>query len=83
MRALLELSPEFAERWAELEVAAKHPRTKRFAHPELGVITLDCQTLVDSDTGQRLLVFTATPGTPGAEKLELLAVIGTQTFAAG
>ena len=83
VHALLETSPEFAERWAEHEVAAKHPRTKRFAHAELGEFALDCQTLLDTDTGQRLLVFTAAHGSADAEKLALLAVIGTQSFAAG
>jgi transcriptional regulator with XRE-family HTH domain len=81
VRELLRVSPEFAVRWADHEVAEKHPATKRFVHPEVGGLTLDCQTLLDTETGQRLLVFTATPGTPDAEKLALISVIGLQTFA--
>jgi hypothetical protein len=82
VRELLRLSPEFAELWNEHDVAAKHPRPKRLQHPEVGVMTLDCQTLLDTDTGQRLLVFTAAPGSADADKLAMLAVIGTQSFAA-
>jgi hypothetical protein len=82
VRELLRLSPEFAELWNEHDVAAKHPRTKRLQHPEVGVMTLDCQTLLDTDTGQRLLVFTAAPGSADVDKLAMLAVIGTQSFAA-
>ncbi len=83
VRELLAASPEFAALWNEHDVAAKHPRTKRLQHPEVGVMTLDCQTLLDTDTGQRLLVFTAAPGSADADKLAMLAVIGTQSFAAG
>lgn len=78
---LLRTSPEFAALWAEHEVAEKHPLTKRFVHPEVGELTLHCQTLLDTETSQRLLVFTATPGTEDADKLALLRVIGTQTLA--
>ncbi|WP_373861485.1 hypothetical protein [Micromonospora saelicesensis] len=39
---------------------------------------LHCQTLVDPDESQTLLVFTAVPGSPSDEKLRLLAVIGGQ-----
>jgi transcriptional regulator with XRE-family HTH domain len=68
-------SAEFRELWAEHEVAEAHMRTKRFVHAEVGDLTLDCETLLDTETQQRLLVFTATPGTDSAEKLALLAVI--------
>jgi hypothetical protein len=75
---LLACSPEFAGIWAEHEVRETMPASKRFVHPEVGELTLDCQTLLDSGTGQRLLVFTARPGTEDAQKLALLGVIGTQ-----
>jgi transcriptional regulator with XRE-family HTH domain len=69
-------SAEFRALWAEHEVAQKQVRTKRFVHPEVGGLTLDCETLLDTETQQRLLVLTATPGSESAEKLALLAVIG-------
>jgi len=79
--ALLSSSPEFTEVWARHDVQVKHPRRKRFSHPEVGELELDCQTLIDTESRQALLVFTATPGSPSVEKLELLAVIGARSFA--
>jgi transcriptional regulator with XRE-family HTH domain len=78
---LLRKSPEFARIWADHEVAEKHPLTKRFSHPLVGELTLSCQTLLDTETGHRLLVFTATPGSSDAEKLALMSVVGTQSLA--
>lgn len=75
---LLQRSPEFAELWALHEVGLPHGGEKRLQHPELGVMTLQCQVLRDAEQGQGLLVFTATPGTESAEKLRLLSVIGRQ-----
>lgn len=37
---------------------------------------MQCQHLVDPDTSQSLLVFTATPGTDDHDKLQLLGVLG-------
>jgi hypothetical protein len=45
---------------------------KRIQHPQLGVIELHCQTLVDPDQSQTLQVFTAVPGSESYEKLQLL-----------
>ena len=80
---LLQQSPEFAELWAEHEVRSTHAREKRLQHPEVGVMDLQCQFLIDPEQGQTLLVLTATPGTDSYEKLRLLSVIGTQEVAAG
>lgn len=75
---LLSVSPEFAEVWARHEVAVRTDQHKTLIHPELGEIELDCQILQARDSGQRLLVFTAPPGTDGYDKLQLLSVVGRQ-----
>ena len=77
---LLAASPEFAALWDEHEVAVRMGDYKRIVHPRVGTIDLHCQHLVAADEGQILLVYTATPGTEDAAKLELLSVIGTQRF---
>ena len=83
VEALLRESPEFAELWAEHEVRSTHAREKRLQHPEVGVMDVECQFLIDPEQGQTLLVLTATPGTVSYERLQLLSVIGTQEIAAG
>jgi transcriptional regulator with XRE-family HTH domain len=71
-------SEDFDQLWREApaEVWASHPKT--VDHPELGPIVLDCDTLILPDSGQIVMVFSAQPGTPADEQLELLKVIGTQ-----
>ena len=72
---------EFAALWDRQEVGLRWSSAKRFVHPEVGRIDLYCQTLLDPDQGQSLLIFTATPGTESHDKLALLAVLGADTFA--
>jgi len=79
---LRELSPEFVQVWNRHEVAARFDDHKTVVHPELGEIELDCQVLFTENRAQTLLVFTASPGTEGAGKLQLLSVIGQQQFTA-
>ena len=76
-------SAEFRALWNEHEVGVRPPEVKRFDHPEVGLLELQCQTLLDPDQSHRLLVYTAVPGTGSHEKLQLLAVIGTQTLTPG
>jgi uncharacterized membrane protein YccC len=81
VRALLAESPEFAALWERHEVARRFEDHKTLLHPELGAIELDCQALFTEDQSQCLLVLTAAPRTEAAEKLALLGVLGTQSFA--
>ncbi len=71
---------EFTELWNRHEVGLRWSNAKRFVHPDVGRIDLYCQTLLDPDEGQSLLIFTATPGTESHEKLALLTVLGSDTF---
>lgn len=68
-------SEEFARLWDAHEVGLRPSQGKRFLHPEVGAIDLDCQTLLDPDQSHRLLVYTAVPGSESYEKLRLLSVI--------
>ncbi|MCD7445693.1 helix-turn-helix transcriptional regulator [Streptomyces lincolnensis] len=68
-------SPEFAAIWRERPVLGPHCATKRFHHPQVGPLELHCQTLVDPDRSQRLVVYTATPGTESHTNLRLLSLL--------
>lgn len=75
-------SDEFDRLWERYEVGLRWSDAKRFVHPQVGHLELYCQLLLEPDQGQSLLVFTATPGTESHQKLALLAVLGTDEFAA-
>ncbi|MEU9341346.1 helix-turn-helix transcriptional regulator [Streptomyces sp. NPDC048278] len=79
---LLAGSEEFARLWAEHEVAVRRATTKRFLHPAVGLLELDCEVLVNTDTHQHLVVHTARPGTESYERLQLLRVVGLQDMSA-
>ncbi|AWS48089.1 helix-turn-helix transcriptional regulator [Streptosporangium sp. 'caverna'] len=74
--ALLAKSPEFAGIWREHPVAGPYCPPKHIQHPQLGLLELHCQILIDPDQSQLLLVHTASPGSESYEKLQLLSVIG-------
>ena len=56
--------------------------TKTIRHPEVGPITLNCDVLSVTGTDLRLIVYTAAPATPDAEKLDLIRVLGVQRVSA-
>jgi transcriptional regulator with XRE-family HTH domain len=78
---LLRQSEEFATLWERHEVASPTGKLKRFAHPLIGPLTLHCQILIsDQNVTERLVVFTAAPGSEDAQRLQLLSVVGSQHF---
>ncbi|HEY0215792.1 MAG TPA: helix-turn-helix transcriptional regulator [Cellulomonas sp.] len=73
---LTERSAEFRAVWREHEVGVHPHAVKRYQHPEVGLLELHCQVLLDPEESHALLVYTAVPGSESAERLRLLSVIG-------
>ncbi|GGO42214.1 transcriptional regulator [Streptomyces daqingensis] len=71
-------SQEFETLWAEHDVVVRRPSPKRFLHPVVGVLDLDCEVLLGDGHSQQLVVHSARPGTRTHERLELLRVVGLQ-----
>jgi transcriptional regulator with XRE-family HTH domain len=81
-RDLAAQSPRFVELW---ESGAPEPhqdfgRRKVIDHPDVGPITLDCDTLIVAADDVRIMIYTAEPETEDAERLALAIVLGTQAF---
>jgi transcriptional regulator with XRE-family HTH domain len=70
--------PDFVRRWNKHRVQVRRSTTKRLQHPVIGELVLDCEVLDIPDRGQRLVIYTAAPGSRSVEALRLLAVVGTQ-----
>jgi hypothetical protein len=82
IRELAVQSPRFEKLW---ESVASVPyqdfgRHKVIDHPDVGHITLDCDTLVVAANDLRIMVYTAEPDTDDAERLSLAVVFGTQSL---
>ncbi|MBO0914966.1 helix-turn-helix transcriptional regulator [Streptomyces laculatispora] len=75
---LLSGSAEFARLWASHDVCAEPTLRKTFQHPLVGPVTVNCDALDLRDRDQRVVIYTATPGSPSEEALRLLSVFGTQ-----
>ncbi len=71
-------SEEFARLWDEHEVSLRRPSAKRFLHPLVGLLELDCEVLLSHEHHHMLIVHTARPGTDAYERLQLLRVVGLQ-----
>lgn len=78
--ALSAVSAEFGEIWSRQEVAVHRTTRKVLEHPAVGVLDLQCDVVLSPPSGQRLVLFRPQPGTGTAEQLEMLAVLGTQSF---
>ncbi|OLZ66604.1 transcriptional regulator [Streptomyces sp. IMTB 2501] len=71
-------SREFALLWDEHEVSVRDRATKRFQHPLVGLLELDCEVMLSHEHHHLLVVHTARPGTESHERLQLLRVVGLQ-----
>ncbi|MBD7919923.1 helix-turn-helix domain-containing protein [Cellulomonas sp. Sa3CUA2] len=66
-------SPQFARWWEEHRVHQRTFGDKHFRHPVVGELTLQYETLTTpGDPDQALFLFTAEPGSPSHEALDLL-----------
>lgn len=76
-------SEEFSALWDAHHVAVRRSATKRFLHPVVGPLELDCETLLSPEHDQRLIVHSARPGSESHDRLELLRVVGLQDLTRG
>lgn len=67
-------SETFRRLWADHNVRTHGSGAKRFTHPVVGELSLAYEELaITAEPGLVLLVYTAEPGSPSAERLRLLA----------
>jgi hypothetical protein len=66
-------SSRFVELWESGEVEPHHDvgRRKVVDHPDVGLITLDCDTLIGAADDLRITIYTAEPATEDCERLLL------------
>ena len=74
-------SEEFRRVWALQEVGPKRVTRKVLQHERVGRLDLECDVVVSPPSGQHLVLFRPAPGTDTAERLAMLAVLGTEEFA--
>ncbi|MGW1675074.1 helix-turn-helix transcriptional regulator [Streptomyces sp. NPDC002324] len=71
---LVTRSEEFRTAWAKHNVRLHHTGRKPFRHPAVGVITLDFDAMeLPAQPGLTLTAYSAVPGTPDYDALQLLA----------
>jgi transcriptional regulator with XRE-family HTH domain len=76
---LRQASPRFAHLWEKRTVSTSaSDAQKTVVHPEVGPITLYCDVLTVAGSDLRLVVYTADPSSPDADRLRLVQVIGLQ-----
>ncbi len=71
-------SERFDRLWDSHDVTDQPILCKTFAHALVGDVTVRCDVLDIADQDQRVVIYTAVPGSPSEEALRLLSVVGTQ-----
>lgn len=68
----------FRALWEEREVRTRGSNRKTIHNPLVGAVDLHCDVLHVPDRDQKVVLYTAAPGTPSYEALKLLRVVGVQ-----
>jgi transcriptional regulator with XRE-family HTH domain len=66
-------SEEFDAMWNAHDVAAQTMSRKTFEHPSVGPVTVNCDSLDIAERDQRVVIYTADPGSPSEEALRRLS----------
>lgn len=61
--------------------ARRDSNRKIIDHPVVGSLELDCDILTVDGSDLRIMTYPAEPGTEAADRLALLSVLGTHSFA--
>ncbi|GGK23544.1 DNA-binding protein [Streptomyces camponoticapitis] len=77
---LLRESEEFGQYWREMAVEPLRSTRKHLIHPHAGPLDVQCDVVLSSTTGHRMVIFRPQPGSPTAENFKFLDVLGEQTF---
>ncbi|GII54690.1 DNA-binding protein [Planotetraspora thailandica] len=77
---LIEASEEFSRYWDDMEVIPLRSTRKKLIHPHAGELDVQCDFVLSSTTGHRLVIFRPQPGSATAENFEFLDVLGHQSF---
>jgi transcriptional regulator with XRE-family HTH domain len=77
---LTEASEEFRRYWEAMEVIPLRSTRKTLIHPHAGRLDVQCDVVLSSTTGQRLVIFRPQPGSATADGFAFLEVLGQQTF---
>lgn len=83
VRELIAGSADFARLWQRHDVQPAQVLTKTFEHPLVGCLTLSCDAAVLPDLDQQLVLYSAPPGSPAADALALLEVVGVPAEVSG
>ncbi|MFC6016771.1 helix-turn-helix transcriptional regulator [Plantactinospora solaniradicis] len=73
-------SAEFRHYWAEMQVSPLQATRKSLVHPQAGRLDVQCDIVLSSTTGQRLVIFRPQPGSTTADSFDFLRVLGQQSF---
>jgi transcriptional regulator with XRE-family HTH domain len=77
---LLDLSEEFARYWAAMEVRPLQSTRKKLDHPRAGLLDVQCDYVLSTVTGHRLVIFRPQPGSGTAASYDFLDALGSQNF---